>query len=51
MYMASRMDYRYGSLLVQMILVLLINQGFAGEVDNVGVLGELLRASIAEVHG
>ena len=47
---ASRMDNRYGSLLVQMILVF-INQGLAGEVDIVGVLGVLLRASVAEVHG
>ena len=29
----------------------IINQGFAGEVDIMGVLGVLLRASIAEVHG
>ena len=29
----------------------IINHGFAGEVDIVGVLGELLRASIAEAHG
>ena len=29
----------------------IINQGFAGDVDIVGVLGVLLWASIAEVHG
>ena len=29
----------------------IINQGFAGEVDIMEVLGVLLRASVAEVHG
>ena len=29
----------------------IINQGFTGEVDIVGVFGVFLRASIADVHG
>ena len=50
MYIASRVDNWYGSFIIGTDYFSISNQGFAGEVDIVGVLGVLLRASIAEVH-
>ena len=51
MYRASRMDGYSIWVIIGTDDFSAINQGFAGEVDIVGVLGVLLRTSIAEVHG